>query len=605
VATAALFVALDPDQVVRAEALAGVGAALLAVLAWGGACLGAGGALLQRLSPALLEGEDGGIHALCVGLLAWGLLLGVVGLGGGLGSAGFAATAAVMAAGWLTRPKIRWPRLPPATVAAMAVVAIVGLIDASAPPIDTDELYYHLALPADMLRAGELLGGTLRPDGSRPMILHLPYAALLSAGGEVAPRLLHLGLVLALLAALVSLGRRHLGSAAAGSWAGWLLVASWSVLHDAGLAANNLPTALVVLLALDCALRGEEKTLPLLAGLALSIKYTAAGAIAGIWLAARLPWRVRVWTGFAALAVVSPWWLRNVAEGLHPLFPFAGWSGDFSFQYLEKYGFGRTPLDLLLLPFRAIMQADIDSFQLLGRISPGFAALLPAAALAAWKTPTARRLWLVGGAVLAMWALGPHWLRYLLPGLPVLALAAAAGIPQMPRAARAAAVVVVIAGLPANWGPLLSHLSERLPAATGQESRDDYLTRTTETWPALRWANAHLPEDAEVAILYAWTGYLLDRPYVLSSVEDHIPVRHWLLTHREESLGALRAAGVTHLVVGRTLPIKKAYPFLTAAAFESGFEAPSEILENQLLKEAILIHEENRLRVYRLRPNSP
>lgn len=375
-AMAAVFVVQDPDQLLRPEVLRSMLAAALAAGAWVVACVGAGGALLKRLSPGLLEAEDGGLHALGVGLLLWGLLLAALGVLGALGPAGFIATATVMAAGWLTRPTVRWPALPPATLAAMAVVVLVGLIDAAAPPIGTDELYYHLALPAEMLRTGELTGGVLRPDGSRPMILHLPFTALLSAGGEAAPRLLHLGLVLALLAALVSTSRRHLGRADAGVWAGWLLVASWSMLHEVGLAANNLPTALAVLLALDCALRGERRALPLLGGLALSLKYTAAGAIVGIWLAARMPWSARIWTTAAALAVVSPWWLINLGRGLHPLFPFTGWSGDLSFQYLDKYGYGRAPLDLLLLPYRAVMRADIDSFQLLGRISPGFAALL-------------------------------------------------------------------------------------------------------------------------------------------------------------------------------------------------------------------------------------
>jgi hypothetical protein len=604
-AMAALFLIADPDQALALPALKSLLWALISTVTWCVASIGAGGALLHRLSPTLLDDEDGGIYALCVGLLLWGLLLAVLALAGGLGPAGFIATAALLSTGWLLRPRIRWPSLPPATIAALVVITLLGLIDASAPPIDTDELYYHLALPAEMLRTGELLGGMLRPDGSRPMILHLPFAALLSSGGESAPRLLHLALVLLLLSALVSVSRRHLGGPSAGVWAGWLLVSSWSVAHDAGLAANNLPTALAVLLTVDCALRGERRALPLLAGLALSLKYTAAGAITGAWLVARLPWSTRIATGLAALAIVSPWWLINLGSGLHPLFPFTGWSGDVSFQYLEKYGYGRSPQDLLLLPYRAIMRADIDSFQLLGRLSPGFAALLPAALLSAWRHDAARRLWGVSVAVLLLWALGPHWLRYLLPGLPILALALAAGISETPRAARVALALVIVAGLPANWGPLLEHAADRLPAATGQESRDAYLERKEETWPALRWANAHLPADAEVAILYAWTGYLLERPYVLSSVEDHIPVRHWILTHGERSLDALREAGVSHLVVGRTLPIRRVYPFLSKEEFERGFAEPSHILEDLLLRESILLYEEGRLRVYRLREKAP
>lgn len=597
----AVYISQDPAQSFPQPHLRDLSLALLSVLAWWLACLGAGGALLSRLSPALLSEEDSGLYALCTGLLLWGLLLCGVSLSIGLGSAGIILTAALLGSGWLLRPTIRWPSMPPGALAACGVLLLVGLIDASAPPIDTDELYYHLALPAEMLQTGGLVGGPLRPDGSRPMLLHLPYAALLSSGGPSAPRLFHLSLSLALLSGLVSLSRRHLGNSTIGTWACWLLVGSWSVTQGVGLAANNLPTALAVLLTLDCALRGERRVLPLLAGLALSIKYTAAGAIAGIWLVAQLPWRVRIWTGVAALAVVSPWWLINAGRGLHPLFPFAGWPGDMPFQYLEKYGYGRTLPDLLLLPYRAVMHAEINSFHLLGRISPGFAALLPAAVLASWRSPMVRRLWVVSGVSLLMWAMGPHWLRYLLPALPLIALTLAAGLSTSRGVLPVAVALVIGLGLPSNWGPLLAPLADRLPAAIGQESREAYLSRTEETWATMQWSNTHLPEDARVAILYAWTGYFLERPVVLSSVEDHIPVRHWLMMHGTASLSALKDQGVSHLIVGQTMPIQNAYPFLSDEEFVRGFAEPSMLLEELLLQEAILLFEENRLRVYRLR----
>lgn len=600
-AMGALFVGIDPNLGTVDGHIMAILRATAACVAWMMACLGAGGALLHWLSPRTLSSEMGGLHALAVGALLWGLLLMIMAVLGALNSIGFVVVAALMGSGWLWRPPLRGVHLPSPTLAAMAVMGMVGMVDALAPPANTDELYYHLALPAEMLQQQGLLGGFLRPDGSRPMLLHLPFAALMSAGGEMAPRLFHLGLSMLLPVALVGISRQHLNDERAGVWAGWLLVGSWSVIHGVGLAANNLPTALAVLLTLDAALRGDRRLLPLLAGLALSWKYTSAGAMVGIWLVANLPWRARITAGLLALAVVSPWWLINWAGGLHPLFPFAGWPVEMPFQYLEKYGFGRSPLDLMLLPYRAIMHADIHSFQLLGRLSPAFAAALPVALLMALRHAAARRLGVVAVVVVGAWALGPHWLRHLIPGLPIVALALSAGLQVLPRHGLWAVGLCLAMGLPANWGPMLPTLADRFPAAMGQETRDDYLTRTEETWPAMRWANDHLPTDARVAILYAWTGYLLDRPIVFSSVEDHIPVRHWLMRHQENSLQALRDAGVTHLAVGRTLPIAQVYPFLSPEEFSRDFEEPSKTLEELLLREAILLYEENRLRIYRLR----
>ena len=193
--------------------------------------------------------------------------------------------------------------------------------------IETDELYYHLAVPAKMLREGGLVGGVLAADGSRPMILHLPYACLLALGGEQAPRLLHLVLTAALLMACISVGRRHL-SERAGVLAAVALAGSWSVLHESGLASNNLPVSLAALLAMDAALRGEKAATALLLGLALSIKYTAAGAAAAVVLSARVSWPARAAIGAGALVLVAPWWVVNLAAGLHPLFPFPRCEGE-------------------------------------------------------------------------------------------------------------------------------------------------------------------------------------------------------------------------------------------------------------------------------------
>ena len=382
--------------------------------------------------------------------------------------------------------------------------------------------------------------------------------------------------------------------------AGVPLAPHCSSAQHTGLASNNLPCALAMVLALDAALRGQRVGLAVLLGLAFSIKYTAAGAAAGVLLIARMPLPVKVIVGAGSLAVVSPWWLVNLAEGLHPLFPFAGWSGDLSFEYLEKYGFGRSPVEMLLLPWRAVMSAEINSFRLLGRISPLLLAMLPAALWSARRESVPRRLLLASGVALCLWALGPHWLRYLLPALPMIALTCAAGVGMLSGRARMALLAVAVAGLPANLGPLVERLSDRLPAATGVEPGSEYLTRAEDTWPAMAWANDHLPEDARVALLYTWTGYLLQRDYVLGSVEDHIPVRHWLLTHGESSLDDLQLAGVTHLIVGRIGFLHKTYPFLSDEAFQEGFIEPLALLEQRLLIDAVLIHEARRVRIYRL-----
>lgn len=602
-----LALALDPARAVRPEAALRLLTAGATTLGWCGAALGAGAALVRRLAPALLEDSRGLLYAGLAGLLLWGF--GALGLAaaGLLATPGLAALAGALAAGWLSRPRLVWPRPGAALVVAAAAALSPGLLDALAPPIDTDELYYHLALPAEMLRQGGLVGGLLRPDGNRPMALHLPYAALMAWGGDSAPRMLHLLLGGGALAATLALGRTWLGRGA-GEIAALALLGSWTFSAELGLASNNLPAALAVLVALDAGLRGSRGGLALASGAALAIKYTVAGPLVGVFLAARLPWRDRVLAGLAALALVSPWWLRNAATGVHPLFPFAGWPalGDvsFAFQYLDKYGAGRDATAMLTLPWNAVMTARTDTFRFLGRLNPVFLALVPGLIAAAIRPGHARRVLGAASVAALAWAAGPHWLRYLLPGLPLLALAGAAafadGGPLSGRLPRAALLVCGLAGLPANLGPALVRAAERWPAATGQQEREAYLASKLEDWPVVAYVNQQLPRDARVALLFNWDNALIERATLLGSVEDHVPSRYFLVQHGDQALSALVEAGATHLVVSQVNFLARLYPFLSESEFQKQFIAPEAGLDALLLKHATLVFQQGRSRVYRL-----
>jgi len=200
----------------------------------------------------------------------------------------------------------------------------------------------------------------------------------------------------------------------------------------------------------------------------------------------------------------------------------------------------------------------------------------------------------------ALWAVGPHWLRYLLPTLPLLALAAAAGLARLPRWALPFGAAVWLAGLPANLQPSLSQASEQAAVALGQESPEDYLQRELPPWSALRWLNEETGPEARVALLYSWYAWHLQRPWILGSVEDHVPTRHLLALHGDQALEQLRAAGVSHLLVARIHFLRKSYPFLDEASFEARFRQPEEQLQRLLVQEAVLVFEQGRHSVWKL-----
>jgi hypothetical protein len=577
------------------------------------ACIGAGKAIWHWLDSDLLREEVGWMHCLIAGILSWGLgglMLGALGF--------FTSTTAIglmllMGAGWWIGPRVVLPRLDVFDWGIVVFVLLFGLVDGAAPPVQTDELYYHLAIPGRILETGELPGGLLQPNGSRPLILHLPFASLMALDGDSAPRLLHLLLSICLLIGLRALGRRHLGSIA-GTTATLLLIGSGSVVQEFGWASSNLPTALCVLVALDAALDGRPRALALAAGAALSCKYSAGAPIAAIFLIAALPWKTRVMVGLAALALVSPWWLRNLAEGLHPLFPFTGWpdpgsssdAASMRFFYLEKYGAGRDAQAMMMLPWNAVMTSSFETFRFLGRLSPAFLALFPLAILGV-RRPRHRDILIVGSLAFIGWAAGAHWIRHLLPSLPLCALVAGSGMTVALELAKSSRHIVLggawlvgLSGLPSNLGPVAAHNIDRIDVATGAETEGDYLRRTVDGYAAIEWANRHLPADARVALLFEWNGFLLQRENEMGSVEDHIPTRHFLLSHGTESLAHLRERGVTHIVARRIHFIRKLYPFLSEDEFRTSFQEPEALLEDLLLMEASLVYESNRTRVYRL-----
>ena len=92
----------------------------------------------------------------------------------------------------------------------------------------------------------------------------------------------------------------------------------------------------------------------------------------------------------------------------------------------------------------------------------------------------------------------------------------------------------------------------------------------------------------------------MNKSYIFSSIEDHIPVRHWLLTHQQDSLSLLREKGITHLVVGPSTFLHKQYSFLSKEDFLSQFIEPIEMLEELLLQEGELIQQFSKYKVYRL-----
>lgn len=563
------------------------------------ASAGAGRALLTRFAPGVAERPAGWAWALAVGLGAHAAGAVALAATGRLGALTSLLLLLVLAAGWFAPGRRMVPRLPGGAGAAIVPLLLApALLHVLAPATDTDELYQHLALARRIAAGGALLGGFDTPDGSRPQVVHALFASLFSLGGAEAARAWHLGL-----AVVVPLAAGELGEARFGPGRGLVpavvLAGSYSYAHEAGLAYNDVPAAFWLLLGVEGALAGLATPAGLMLGLALATKYTAApaAAAAGLLLLVRAPRpETFVRAAGAGLLVLAPWWLRNASEGLHPLFPYAGWPAveGFRFMYPEKYGVGHGWSDALRLPLDVLFRAELDSFVFLGRVSWGWLALGLGALWAGRRSDDARALFLVVLVGFVGWGASAQLMRYLLPlgGVAVLLGASCRGWGP--------ALLLSLLSAPANLGPFWTEARTRWEVVTGLQTEDAFLEAQLPAWEALRYLRDHAPHDERVALLYAWHGYYVEQPYLLGSVEEHTPTRQWLATHGDASLRALQERGVRWLLVGDARFLRKAYAFLPEPVWREQFVEPAESLRALLERDAQRLHVGARWEVYRL-----
>jgi len=555
------------------------------------AVISAIGAGQHLLSDAARKSPTAWAHALGGGLLLWGLIGGVAGKIGVL-SPGFGGAVLGLSALGYFRPRL----LIPPRLWAMALIAglliAVGLIDVFGPLDGADERYLHVGLPLQMLLEHGLLGGPLHPNGSRPLTLQIAYTLVLGIGEVSAAPALHWWLSLATLTLVIQLGRLHFGKLHVGLFAAVVLATSTTFLVSTGQAASDIPTAFGILLAIDAAICGRARQGAIAAALALSIKYTAAAPLFGIWLCAKGGWSTRIKVAAGTIIMVSPWWIRNLIENLHPLFPFTGWPlPQLSFEYPQKYGAGRDLIDFVWLPWRMLFEARPDTRMFLGRLHPlVLLALLPMPMV--WKNQRFRP-WIVASLIgLIAWSIGPQWLRYLIPSLPLLALTGAAIV--VPLAHRTSLKTVL-------WCALL------LGSLSGlQGSRRHFMNQNNapmqSTQILVKFCHEVLPEDARIAMLFSWASADINRAQILGSLDDHTPTRHFLLRNRGRVVEALIDAGATHAVVRKVNFLRGTYPFVGIHQFRREFTEPAQQLDDALLMGADLLFQSPTHRVYRLTP---
>ncbi len=513
------------------ETPAGWGALALALAVWAllvllGTALGRW--VLRRLRLPWPSPAEGLLWALPTGLMVLGYPVYALGMLGLFRRSVLALTVgllsvllrremhAVLREGWAAVRACRslWPRRGLARWGVGLTGALMGSawLLALTPPGEYDALWYHLQAPRLFLQAGRIYPEWNNWPANYAFAAHMLYAVPLALGTDIAPKLLHWTLGVALLLVTFSLARPQ-----ARDWAwlapGFVLLPSfvWR-LYPAALV--DAATGILELMALGSLWRaavtrerGWLRGVGLWAGLSLSVKMAALPALAAgavFWLGwgAAATWRQRVrdlaqWLG-TALLLAAPWYGKNAWWFGTPLFPVGlpaadeavRWRSWLLSAYTHRAGQGLQRLRLLLWLVYAPRRLDY-----LGSIGE-----LPLLLSTVWLPlpRAARYALLLVGLRLGWWMVGPPFPRFLLSTFALAGVVMALVVAHHAASTRRRVWVVVRAVVYGHlaaltmftlWMAVMLYAHRPWRVALGRESRAAYLHRTVDGyagWEFLR-----------------------------------------------------------------------------------------------------------------------
>lgn len=463
------------------------------------------------------------------------------------------------------------------------------------PPLEKDSLIHHLAIPKLWLQAGGLADTPWAHFSYYPMNLELLYLIPLSLDADWGAKLIHhaFGILTAVLIFFYT--RRRLGV----NWgllAGLLFLSTPIIMRLAASAYVDLGLTFFLTASLLALVRWSETralcyfVLSATAlGLALGTKYNALIALpllglgpAGIMSRqGNGTGRSILWAGgylILALLVFSPWAVKNLIMTGNPIYPLYnqlwGLAGvtpagyDFDLFTIRRVLFGESYLQTILIPLRAFFQGQDFSPQFFDGVLSPILIILPGLALVRPAAPELRPL----AAFAALWILlvflrSSFLVRYIVPILPILAILTVFGlkvlwsmlvryVPRRPALALFTLALALSLYPNAVWAYGFWTRLDPVPFLSGRETRNAYLARRLDHYPAMEFINRHLEPQARILFLFAGgRGYYCERDYFYRayySGEVLRPVLDRAASWTGISQG-LREMGATHILTREAL----------------------------------------------------
>ena len=481
-------------------------------------------------------------------------------------------------------------------ILALTLLAGLALMLALAPPVKTDALVYHLAIPRAYFEHHGIVNLPNSMYSFFPLLFDMVFLFAMTFGVESLPALCGLGMTFLLLAGLAVYFRQYLSPRL--TWFVPVLFFSTPTFFEISASAYiDVALAGFIFFAFYSWDRWLETRrtfwfyyLAVCAGAAFATKLTGLITlplgILGIALAGRKdprPGRVLkqmlVFSGIALL-FVAPWWMRNFQFSGNPflplLMPVLGGEDRVNWDpqrmamfdhYVRMFGMGRGPLDLLMLPYNLTFKAEPHSLKFDGQIGILFFMLIPALITGIWKYRSPRVLALsVSGALLILfWFVYFQYARFLAPAFTALTVLSVFGLERITRADPGSSggnrwmgpiiFGVLACGVVYNLGLIWEMWNKKAPHSflTGRETRAQYLARNVPPYPMYQAMN-NLPAESRIFLVYMRNlGYLAERPFYSDSIFEAHTLQ--TLLQQDDSVEGLRRQlkdkGFTHLMFDR------------------------------------------------------
>ena len=486
----------------------------------------------------------------------------------------------------------------------LAVLIVSIVILSWVPPVSKDALVHHLAVPKLYLKHGGIYEIPFAGFSYYPMNLDLLYLIPLYFGNDFIPKFIHFSFALLTAWLIFNYLKRRINLVYALFGALFFLSIpiivklSITVYVDLGLIFFSTASLLSLLKWIESNFRLRFLIFSAVScGLAMGTKYNSLVALLLLTLFVpfiysrytqreNVPFIGAIGQGLIfvaiALLIFSPWMIRNYIWTNNPLFPlYGGWfnpqagvpKSSMGFFTYRSVLYHESWWQMALLPVRIFFQGQDGNPQYFdGKLNP-FLLLLPFIAFYrirgdSYALRTEKKILLAFSVLFFVFAFFSSGLRvrYISPIIPPLVILSVFGLKKLSDMVKEFSstthrkigwtiiFLIILFSLCMNAYYIITQYKYVRPFEylNGSLTRHEYIEIFRKEYPAMRYINENLPQDAKIFFFYLGNrGYYCDRDYLFDTKKGISTF--WEIVKRtnspEEVLTELKKMGVTHLLI--------------------------------------------------------